>query len=208
MQASDGPPSPPGGATRTTARTLKNGVSYRGQLESGQQAWYKLEAGDSERVEVQLWGRTKSCPVRMTLIDAHGRALGEIVSTTHEIEPFIVYYPEGDTSLDYYLRVQREPSTTTCASAVYVFTLREPEQEEQRGCETTTAPNGEPIKECASPSKESAVPAYEARVCATASRNYRRLESTLARERARSARRRLEAEIGAARRAVIRGCRY
>ncbi|HTR72947.1 MAG TPA: hypothetical protein VMG80_05065 [Solirubrobacteraceae bacterium] len=199
---------PPGGASRGAATALKNGVSYRGQLESGQRAWYKLETDEGERVKVRLWGRTPSCPVRATLIDGHGRALGEIVSTTHEIEPFIVYYPEGDTSPDYYLRVQPGPSTAACASAAYVFTLQEPEQEEPISCGSTPGPNGEPVASCTSPSKETAAPAYEARACASASRSYRRLESELARERARSARRRLEAEIGAARRAVIHGCRY
>jgi len=56
--------------------------------------------------------------------------------------------------------------------------------------------------------KATVVPAYEARACATASRSYRKLESKFARERSGSVRRRLGVEIGAARRAVIRGCRY
>jgi hypothetical protein len=201
------PTDPAGGASRATAMALENGVSYRDQVASGQQAWYEMEADQGERVSVRLWGRTQSCPVRMTLIDAHGLALGEIVSTTHEIEPFIVYPPEGDTSSDYYLRVQQGPSATRCASAAYVFTLQEPEQA-QESCETTTGPHGEPIRACGAPLRASPVPAYEARVCATASRSYRKLERELARERSGSARRRLEAEIRAARRAVIHGCRY
>ncbi len=201
------PTGPAGGASRATATALENGVSYRDQVASGQQTWYELEADQGERVSIRLWGRTQSCPVRMTLIDAHGPALGEIVSTTHEIEPFIVYYPDGDSSSDYYLRVQQGPSAIRCASAAYVFTLQEPEQA-QESCETTTGPHGEPVRACVAPSRESAVPAYEAQVCATASRSYRKLERKFARERSGSARRRLEAEIRAARRAVIHGCRY
>jgi hypothetical protein len=197
---------PAGGATRAAATALKNGLSYRDQLAPRQQAWYELEAGAGERVSVRLWGRTRSCTVRMTLIDPHGIALGEITSTTREIEPFIVYYP-GEPSSDYYLRIQQGPSATRCASAAYVFTLQEPEQESAH-CKTTSGPHGEPLESCASPSGTSSVPAYEASTCATASRSYRRLESELARERSRSARRRLEAEIRATRRAVIHGCHY
>ncbi len=198
---------PAGGATRAAATALKNGVSYRDQLAPVQQTWYELEAGQVERVRVRLWGRTRSCPVRMTLIDAHGLALGEIASTTREIEPFIVYTPEDETSSDYYLRVQQDPSGAQCASAAYVFTLQEPEQARE-SCTTTPTPNGEPIKTCTAPSKESAVPVDEARACATASRSYRQLEREYAREGSNSARRRLEVEIGVARRAVIHGCRY
>ncbi|MFZ2051385.1 MAG: hypothetical protein WB698_04425 [Solirubrobacteraceae bacterium] len=200
------PTGPAGGASRATATALKNGVSYRDQVTSGQQAWYEMKADQGERVSVRLWGRTQSCPVRMTLIDAHGLALGEIASTTHEIEPFIVYYPEREASPDYYLRVQLGPSATQCTSAAYVFTLQEPEQA-QESCKTYTGPHGEPIRACAAPSK-SPVPAYEARACATASRSYRKLEREFARERSGSARRLLEVEIRAARRAVIHGCRY
>jgi hypothetical protein len=200
------PTGPAGGASRAAATALDNGVSYRDQVAPGQQTWYELEAGQSERVSIRLWGRTRSCTVRMTLIDAHGLALGEIVSTTREIEPFIVYYPEHETSSDYYLRVQEGPSAARCASAAYVFTLQEPEQARE-GCRTTTGPHGEPIESCPEPS-QAPVPAYEARACATASRSYRKLERDLARERSGSARRRLEVEIRAARRAVIHGCRY
>lgn len=186
---------------------LENRVGYRDQVTSGQQAWYEMEADQSERVSVRLWGRTASCPVRMTLIDAHGLALGEIASTTHEIEPFIVYYPDGDTSSHYYLRVQQATSATRCASAAYAFTLQEPEQA-QESCKTTTGLHGEQIRSCPAASKESVVPAYEAHACAAASRSYRKLERELARERSGSARRRLEAEIRAVRHAVIHGCRY
>jgi hypothetical protein len=201
------PTGPAGGASRAAATALENGVSYRSQVVPGQQTWYKLEARQDERVSIRLWGRRRSCPVRMTLTDARGLALGEIVSTTREIEPFIVYYPKGENSSDYYLRVQQDPSAARCASAAYVFTLREPEQA-QESCETTTGPHGEPIEACVAPSKIVRVPAYEARACVTASRSYRKLEREFARERSGSVRRRLEAEIGAARRAVIRGCRY
>jgi hypothetical protein len=201
------PTGPAEGASRDAATALDSGVSYREQVAPGQQTWYELEADEGERVSVRLWGRTQSCPVRMTLIDGHGLALGEIVSTTSEIEPFIVYYPEHETSVHYYLRVQQASSVNRCASATYVFTLQEPEQA-QESCETTTGTHGEPIKECTAPSKESAVPAYVARACATASRSYRKLEREVARERSGSARRRLEAKIRAARRAVIHGCRY
>jgi hypothetical protein len=188
------------------ATALDSGVSYHDQVAPGQQTWFKLEADEGDRVSVRLSGRTRSCPVRMTLIDGHGLALGEIVSTTSEIEPFIVYYPEHETSVHYYLRVQQASSVTRCASAAYVFTLQEPEQP-QESCETTTGPHGEPIKECTAPSKETAVPTYVARACVTASRSYRKLEREVARKRQGSARRRLEAEIRAARRAVIHGCR-
>ncbi len=183
-------------------------VSYRDQVAPGQQTWYTLEADGGERVSVRLWGRTPSCAVRMTLIDAHGLALGEIISTTREIEPFIVYYSDGDTSSDYYLRVQQATSAARCASAAYAFTLQEPEQA-QESCEATTGPHGEPIKACVAPSRASPpVPAYVAHACAAASRSYRKLERELAHERSGSARRRLEAEIRAVRHAVIHGCRY
>ncbi len=210
----------PGGASSATATALKNGVSYRGQVAPRQQSWYELQAEYGERMYVQLWGRTPSCPVRMTLLDAHGRAVGEIVSTTREIEPFIVYYPKGDTSPHYYLRIQQGPSATPCASAAYVFTLQEPEQEqaqeqEQPGCESASA--GEPHQQCplasygqmgVKGSKEEAGPrTYEAHACSAASRTYNQLQNELARERAGSVRRRLEAEIGAASRAVHHGCR-
>jgi hypothetical protein len=198
---------PAGGASRVAATALNNGVSYRDQVAPGQQSWYELEADQGERVSVRLWGKTQPCPVRMTLIDARGLALGEIVSTTREIEPFIVYYPEHETSSYYYLRVQQATSAAGCASAAYVFTLQEPEQA-QESCETTTGPHGEPIKRCPEPSKQSPVPAYVARACATASRSYRKLEREFAGERSGLARRRLEVEIRAARRAVIHGCRY
>jgi hypothetical protein len=200
------PTGPVGGASRAAATALKNGLSYRSQVAPGRQAWYALEARQDERVSIRLWGRTRSCPVRMTLIDPHGLALGEIVSTAREIEPFIVYYPKGENSSDYYLRVQ-QASAARCASAAYVFTLREPEQA-QESCETTTGPHGELIEACVAPSKIVRVPADEARVCVTASRSYRKLESEFARERSRSVRKHLEAEIVLARRAVIRGCRY
>jgi hypothetical protein len=202
------PIGPAGGASRATATALNNGVSYRDQVTSGQQTWYELEADQGERVSVRLWGRTPSCTVRMTVIDAHGLPLGEIVSSTLEVEPFIVYYPERETSPDYYLRVQQGPSATRCASAAYAFTLQEPEQA-QESCKTTTGSHGEQIRACVEPSRTSPpVPAYEAHACATASRSYRKLEREFARERSGSARRRLEAEIRAVRRAVIHGCRY
>lgn len=202
-----GPAGAAGGASRRAAAALATGVSFRGQLAPARQAWYELYAGPGERVSVRLWGRTRSCPVRMTVIDAHGRALGEIASTTREIEPFIVYTPENDSSSKYYLRVQQDASSTRCASAAYVFTLQEPEQAVVR-CESTTDANGEPLRSCTAPSKETAVPADEARVCATASRSYRRLEREYARQRSSAARRRLQRAIGAARRTVIHGCRY
>lgn len=199
------PTGPAGGASRAVATALKNKVSYGGQVAPGQQAWYKLNPEQGERVSVRLSGRTQLCPVRMTLIDARGLGLGEIVSTTRELEPFIVYYPGDETSSDSYLRVQQGPSAALCASAAYLFTLQEPEQLEPIQCKIGPDMKPEP---CASPAKESAVPTYEARACAAASRNYRKLESELARERSGSARRRLEVEISAARRAVIHGCRY
>jgi hypothetical protein len=188
------------------ATQLKNELSYRGTIaEPGQQIWYKLDAVDGERAIVNLWGRTRSCPVRATLLDARGRGLGEIVSSTSEIQPFIVYFPANPVSATYYLRI--DLPRASCAGAGYVFTLVAPEQP-QPPAECQAASNGEP-RFCTLASKAEAVSAYIANTCKVAARNYRRAASVLAEERRRvgiGTRRRLESAVSAARRGVRLDC--
>jgi hypothetical protein len=202
-----GAASAPGGATMASATPLGNQPSYRGTIAPGGQLWYKFEHTDGERMHVNLWGKTPACPVRATMLDADGHELGEIISSTHEIEPFIVYFPPHEVSLVYYLRIDTGPAASApCAGAGYVFTLQEPEQPQ---CQASLLPDGEQAASCVL--AEKSAPAYEASVCSQASRRYRQLANDLANERGHvgvGTRRRLESEVYAARREVTHGCHH
>jgi hypothetical protein len=187
-----------------SATPLGNVTSYGGEIAPGQQAWYRFQHSGGERARVDLRGSAGSCPVRASLLDAHGGTLAEIVSSASETEPFTAYFPRPEVSLDYYLRIEPDPSATTpCStSAGYVFRLAEPEQP---ACHTHVGPHGEKARACVL--AERSVPAYEARACAAVSRRYNALAKALARAHGR-ARRRLARALRAARRAVKHGCRY
>jgi len=186
----------PGGATMASATQLENGISYRGTVtEPGQRIWYKLDAQDAERILLEVWGTTRSCPVRATVLDARGRTLGQLISTNSEILFFAVLVPVHPVSGVYYLRIDADPYTS-CASAGYVFKIVEP---------------GQPIKcppglTCTSP--EGSVPALVFSACNGASKAVQRLSREVAGEAALVRRgrgsvsklRRLESEERTARR--------
>ena len=187
------------------ATPLANAPRYRGTVEPGQELWYRFEdtGGGEGRVYIDLWGPTQSCPVRATLFDASGRALGELVSFTREIEPFIVYFPPQQASLTYYLRIDAEPSSASCAGADYVFRLLEPEQP---SCSSTAGLNGEERKACVLAAKS--VPAYVANACSAASQRYLRIVRALSRRISARTRRRLNREKAAAKRELARNCHH
>ena len=131
----------PGGATMTSATQLYDELGYRGTIRRGEAQWYKLSSQGAERALVDLWGRTRSCPVRATLMNAHRRMLGEMISSAKEILPFAAPLPARPYSGVYYLRIDADPYST-CASAGYVLKLIEPE---------TPAPMESPVQEATPP---------------------------------------------------------
>lgn len=183
-----------GGTTMATAAQLENELHYRGTVVTGQQLWYKFDSA-GERAYVEVRGETPLCSVRAALLDARGRTLGRIVSSTRETLPLLVYFPTHPVSEEYYLRIDANPYAA-CASTSYVFKLVEPEQPRPDECGSDTGPlptgpHGEPIpKSCTAPSKESAVPAFEARACQSGRSTFDHANKEVTRVRALVARRR------------------
>jgi hypothetical protein len=200
------PAGAPGGPTIASATQLYNGLSYRGTVERGRALWYRFKAENAGRADLEVWGRTRSCPIRATVTGPRGGALGEIISSTSEILPFSVpLRVHSDTGL-YYVRIDTDPYTA-CAGAGYVFTLSEPEQpgplpsEEPSPSQTASPPSsspspGSPPRTGTMPSKESAspVPQIEQGNCGSALDQLRR--ATIAVERERALVRRHRAGIG------------
>jgi hypothetical protein len=182
------PAAAPGGQTMAAATQLETGLDYRGTVVPGQQLWYKLDAA-GQRAFVEVRGETPLCSVQASVLDANGRPLGELISSTRETLPLIAYFPAHPVSGVYYLRIAANPYAP-CASTDYVFKLVEPEQPEKASCQTIAGPNGEPRGECTLPSKESDVPAFEARACASDRTVFNRVNVEVARVRALVARRR------------------
>jgi hypothetical protein len=187
------PPAPsgaPGSVTRASATQLDNELNYRGSVAPGQRLWYKLAAA-GERAYVEVRGETPLCSVRAALLDARGRTLGQIVSSTRETLPLLVYFPAHAVSKRYYLRIDANPYAS-CASTDYVFKLVEPEQPEPVECPPpTTGTNGEQQpRSCSAPSKASAVPAFVSRACASYQAAFDRVNRAVAKLRALVARRR------------------
>lgn len=119
----------PAGSTMATATQLVTGDSYRATLPSpGGQSWYRLEVSPGAFARFALRGETSSCPVRATVLDAGGRPLGEIVSTTRETLAFVVYTPSRATSETYYVRLDPAPAPA-CTAAGYLLRQIEPFQE-------------------------------------------------------------------------------
>jgi hypothetical protein len=125
----------PAGATMATATQLVTGDSYRATLTSpGGQSWYRLEVSPGAFARFALRGETSSCPVRATMLNAGGRPLGEIVSTTRETLAFVVNTPSRATSETYYVRLDPAPA---CTAAGYLLRQIEPFQEV---CESSSSP--------------------------------------------------------------------
>ena len=121
--------SSPGGATMATATALVTESSYRGAIDApAAQAWYQLQVAAGEKVAFEVRGKTSSCPVRASFVDASGRTLEQLTSTARESLPFLVSAPQRATSESYYLRIDISPSST-CSHAGYAFRLLFPEQE-------------------------------------------------------------------------------
>lgn len=121
------PPGAPGGAAKASATMLYNELSYRGTVTRGAQRWYKFKSNGPGRILVEVWGRTRSCPVRAVLLDARGRPLSALFSSDREILPFAAPLPAHPIANTYYLRIDADPYLS-CARASYVFKLIEPEQ--------------------------------------------------------------------------------
>ena len=175
-----------------TAAQLENELHYRGTVVPRQQLWYKFDSA-GERAYVEVRGETPLCSVRAALLDARGRTLGQIVSSTRETLPLLAYFPAHPVSEEYYLRIDANPYAA-CANTSYVFKLAEPEQPLPDECGAgppPTGPHGEPIPiSCAAPSKESVVPAFEARACQSDRSTFDHANKEVARVRALVARRR------------------
>lgn len=199
------PASAPGGATMAAATSLYDYVSYRGTVQRGTAQWYSFRANGAKRVLLQVWGRTQSCPVRASLVEAHGHTLSEIIASSEEILPFGSPLAAHSPAGAYYVRMDVDPYRS-CESAGYAFTLSEPEQPDpcegitsaKEGCapvvepgpastppagsstepRTTTTPRTGTL-----PSKES-VPAIDQPACDAALTVLRRATVTVERERA------------------------
>jgi len=198
----------PGGATMASATRLYPQSSNRGTVdEKTQQIWYELYSEKGERALFQVWGPTRSCPVRVALLDARGRTLGQIVSSSREIEPFLVLFPAHPASDVYYLRIDADPYRS-CASASYTVILLEPEQAGScDGPPRPPFPDGEPDSGC--PYSQE-VPKYENVRCDSAgpaySRDRKAAEEAARRHLGIQIRRRLESYERAALREMIANC--
>ncbi len=164
-----------------TATPLKTEFDYRGAVASGQEAWYKLEGG-GQRAYVEVRGETPSCSVRAALLDAHGRTLRQIISSTRETLPLIAYFPSKPVAGVYYLRIDANPYAP-CASANFVFKLVQPSQADDCEAEATIGPAGEP-QTALCPGHETASPSSRERACAADELALERESTAIARERA------------------------
>ncbi len=117
----------PGGTALVSATALNNESSYRGTVHRGGALWYKFDSQGAERVLVNVWGRTRTCPVRATVLNAHRRVLGELISSSAEILPFAAPLPARPFAGAYYLRIDEDPYSA-CATGRYVLELVEPQQ--------------------------------------------------------------------------------
>lgn len=176
-----------GAATMATATPLKSGVRYGGVIAGAQQAWYKLEAAGT-RAYVEVRGRTPNCSVRAALLDAHGRTVAQIISSTRENLPLIVYlHDQGEKVETYFLRIDANPYAP-CTSAEYIFDLLEPDQADNCEPEPIAAAPGTPLT-AVCPAGESAPSRSRQRECAVDQLALERESLALARERALVARR-------------------
>jgi hypothetical protein len=202
------PPGAPGAAAMSAATPFYHGLSYRGTISgAASQAWYRFESDGAERAIVEVWGRTASCPVRASVLDAGGHTLAQLISSSSEILPLLVGLRAGAGS-DVYLRIDADPYRA-CASAGYVVTLFEPE--DLPPC----AANPHPTPECPVASfRPEPAPALVQRACEDAGATFARATVAVARERALIARGRgsyaalvrLEAERLASRRRALATC--
>jgi hypothetical protein len=143
----------PGGAKPSSATSLQTGFSYMGTVtKRGGRLWYRLQAGDAKRLLFHLRGKSRSCSVRASVLDARGKSLGQLISSPAETQPFVVLVPATPVSDTYYLRIDASPFEP-CAGARYVFTLVEPGQGPLTPCETPGAALAAPLsKACGSDS--------------------------------------------------------
>jgi hypothetical protein len=75
------PASRPGGMTIASATQLYSELSYRGTVKRGEQLWYRFNSESDERVRIEIWGTTRSCPVRAAVLNLRRRTLGEMISS-------------------------------------------------------------------------------------------------------------------------------
>jgi hypothetical protein len=176
------PTAAPGGTTMAAATRLHTGLGYRGTIaEPGQQAWYKLESDGYPRAQFDIAGKTISCPARATMLDTHGRTLGQLISTTSETLPLLARFPTHPISNVYYLRIDADPYSA-CANAAYVFHLAEPLQPEP--CSLPEADGREIV--CG----YGPAPPLLTRACASAAKQVQQLSREVALEAALVSRRR------------------
>lgn len=214
------PSGAPAGATTASATAVYSELSYRGTAQRGHELWYQVSSEGEQEVLVNVWGRTSSCPIRAALLDARGRTLGEIISSTSEILPFAVRLPAHQVSGSYYLRVDTDPYMS-CARAGYVLKLIEPERPipppplapvpcTHEPCTVT------PPATATLPSRETAVPLLEERSCYSDQSALRNATVAVEAERALARRhrasvtalRKVEAQKLAARRRERAACGY
>jgi hypothetical protein len=116
----------PGGATPISATPLYSGRRYQGTIDKkGQEIWYQFYAGYKERALFELSGRTRSCPIRATLLDGVGKKLAQIISSSSEVEPFLVVVPSIPGLNLYRLQIDADPYVS-CAKGSYSVSMIEP----------------------------------------------------------------------------------
>jgi hypothetical protein len=152
-----------GSPTSAQATPLQTGFSYQGAVSKRiKRLWYRLNDPDSKRIVFHLRGKSPTCAVHASLLDARGRPLAQLITAPGETLPFVVLIPVKTVSDTYYLRLDADPFSS-CVNASYVFTLVEPEQ--PGACEApATGPAEQTSKSCVT---SSTAPAYGARFSTT-----------------------------------------
>jgi hypothetical protein len=131
----------PGGATQASATPLYSQRLYKGTIrEKGQLIWYQFQAGYDERALFELSGHTRRCPVRATLLDGAGNILAQIISSSSEVEPFLVLLPARAGPNPYFLRLEGDPYVS-CTRGSFSLTMTEPYAPEPIPVSSPTAPS-------------------------------------------------------------------
>ena len=117
-----------GGPTRDSALQIKAESPYEGVVSSrAEQHWYRFEGDGGKEIVISVTGKTRSCPVRVSLLDAGGRTLAQLISVAGGNLPFVAPIVDPETSGAYYLRIDSEPYSA-CVGGGYAFTLLHPRQ--------------------------------------------------------------------------------